>query len=236
MWGWLRRATASASRRKRSSSCGPAGSRQDHLQGDQALQGPLACLVHHAHAAAAQLAQDLVTGDGWQLRLRRGAGQDRRRLRRFGSVRAGQERVRRTAGGVAAIEVSRGQRRSGWRSPETPPRRRPGFRRPRRGNGPRIRPRRAARPGRGGTARPPAPVRAAAPSVPAPPRRKEVLDPGPAAVLPGDFKLGTHPVQALGEDWPQLGGGRRVRFVHRGISCCHSVRIKRILRLIVRAT
>ena len=37
---------------------------QDHLQGDDAVEPDLAGLVDDAHAAAAQLAHDLVAGDG----------------------------------------------------------------------------------------------------------------------------------------------------------------------------
>ena len=36
---------------------------QDHLQGDEAVEPDLAGLVDDAHAAAAQLAEDLVAGD-----------------------------------------------------------------------------------------------------------------------------------------------------------------------------
>ena len=34
--------------------------RQDHLESDQTLQAGLPCLVHHTHAATAQLGQQFV--------------------------------------------------------------------------------------------------------------------------------------------------------------------------------
>jgi hypothetical protein len=37
--------------------------RQHHLQGCQPMQAAVACLVHHPHAAAAHLAQDVVVAD-----------------------------------------------------------------------------------------------------------------------------------------------------------------------------
>ena len=46
----------------------PAWPGQDHLQGHQAIQAHLAGLVDDAHAAAAQLAQDLVAGHRGQHR------------------------------------------------------------------------------------------------------------------------------------------------------------------------
>ena len=65
MFGCCSRATASASARKRAGRLG-AGVRagQDHLQGARArLSRTCAGLVDDAHAAAAQLAEDLVAGD-----------------------------------------------------------------------------------------------------------------------------------------------------------------------------
>ena len=57
-------ATASASARKRAAaSAVGVGAGQDHLQGDGAVEPDLAGPVDHAHAAAAQLAQDLVARD-----------------------------------------------------------------------------------------------------------------------------------------------------------------------------
>jgi hypothetical protein len=49
----------------------------DHLQGHQALEAQLSGPVHHAHAAAAQLAQDLVAGDSQCLPRRRLGGDGR---------------------------------------------------------------------------------------------------------------------------------------------------------------
>ena len=46
---------------------------QDHLDGHDAVKRHLPRLVHDAHAAAAQLAQDLIARNGGQPR-RRGAG------------------------------------------------------------------------------------------------------------------------------------------------------------------
>ena len=64
MLGCCKRATASASVRKRASSVGAGvAAGQDHLEGDDAVEPELAGLVDDAHAAAAQLAQDLVAGD-----------------------------------------------------------------------------------------------------------------------------------------------------------------------------
>ena len=40
------------------------GAGQDHLEGDQTIQVDLAGLVNDPHAAAAQLLEDLVAGDG----------------------------------------------------------------------------------------------------------------------------------------------------------------------------
>ena len=73
MFGCCRRATASASARKRGSSSDSASapSRQ-HLQGDQALELYLAGLVDDTHAAATQLLQDLVPGHNWQVWPRHG--------------------------------------------------------------------------------------------------------------------------------------------------------------------
>ena len=61
--GAASRATASASVRNRAS-WPSAGVRagQDHLQGDQAVQAELPGLVDDAHAAPAELAEDLVAG------------------------------------------------------------------------------------------------------------------------------------------------------------------------------
>jgi hypothetical protein len=44
---------------------------QDHLEGDDAVEADLAGLVHNAHAAPAQLAEDLIARHGRQLRRRR---------------------------------------------------------------------------------------------------------------------------------------------------------------------
>ena len=64
MLGCCKRATASASARKRAvASVAGMGPGQDHLQGAGAVQADLPGLVDHAHAAAAQLAQDLVAVD-----------------------------------------------------------------------------------------------------------------------------------------------------------------------------
>jgi hypothetical protein len=205
-----------------------AGSGQDHLQGDQALQGPLPRLVDHAHAAPAQLGQDLIAGYGWE---RRGAGQGRGRLGQFGSAGASGKRGWRIAGDVAAAKVGRGRRGRELRRESVPD---PG------GLGGET----DLVLGRGG----PLALCAAILGVqqhqlmqqrrPFRPRRvaEEVLDPGPAAGLPGELKPGTHAVQVVGEGRPQPCGGRRGRVGHRAISCSHSVRIKRIFRLIVRAT
>ena len=40
------------------------GARQDHLEGHEPVEPALACLVHDAHAAPAELAEDPVAGDG----------------------------------------------------------------------------------------------------------------------------------------------------------------------------
>ena len=40
------------------------GARQDHLEGHESVEPALACLVHDAHAAPAELAEDPVAGDG----------------------------------------------------------------------------------------------------------------------------------------------------------------------------
>ena len=71
MLGWCSRATASASARKRARSTAPARSPgQDHLQGNQPIQADLPRPVDDAHAAAAELTQDLVAG------YRRGGDRD----------------------------------------------------------------------------------------------------------------------------------------------------------------
>jgi hypothetical protein len=41
---------------------------QNHFESHHALELNLQGLVNHAHAAAAQLAKDLVAGDGWTSR------------------------------------------------------------------------------------------------------------------------------------------------------------------------
>ena len=63
MLGWWSRATASASIRNRAevARAGVAAA-ADHLQGDQAVQAALPGLVDDAHAAPAELAEDLVAG------------------------------------------------------------------------------------------------------------------------------------------------------------------------------
>ena len=72
MCGWSRLAAASASVRKRRTSCGGrelAG--QDHLQGHDAVEADLPGLVDDAHAAAGDLLQQLViaeVADGAQRR------------------------------------------------------------------------------------------------------------------------------------------------------------------------
>ena len=72
MLGCCKRATASASVRKRASaSAAGMAAGQDHLQGDQAVQARLPGLVDDAHAAPAQLAQDFVIADERDFRLRR---------------------------------------------------------------------------------------------------------------------------------------------------------------------
>ena len=61
MLGCWSRATASASARKRAAARAPAWrAGQDHLQGDEPVQPRLPGLVDDAHAAAAELLQDLV--------------------------------------------------------------------------------------------------------------------------------------------------------------------------------
>ena len=76
MLGCCSRATASASTRKRARSCGAGvGAGQDHLEGDEAVRADLPGLVDDAHAAAAQLAQDLIAWRGRGVRpFRRDVG------------------------------------------------------------------------------------------------------------------------------------------------------------------
>ena len=75
MLGCCSRATASASVRKRVAlvAAGVAAA-QDHLEGDEAVEAELAGLVDDAHAAAAQLAQHLVAGDGRRRKGGRASG------------------------------------------------------------------------------------------------------------------------------------------------------------------
>ena len=64
MPGWSSRATASASFWNRRSSSSPASSAgPDHLEGDGPVEADLPGLVDDAHAAAAQLAADLVVAE-----------------------------------------------------------------------------------------------------------------------------------------------------------------------------
>ena len=87
------------------------GAGQDHLQGAGAVEPDLAGLVDDAHAAAAQLAQDLVAGDGGgraAAPLRRGVVGAGRGVRVGRRAEARRGRGRSTDVRDRAVEVSAG--------------------------------------------------------------------------------------------------------------------------------
>ena len=115
MFGCCSRATASASLRKRAQLVRPGvAAGQDHLQGHDPVQLQVPRLVDDAHAAPAQLAQDLVAGDGRRAgRGRLRPGRDRHRHRRCRIVLAGRAlygvgRLTRGRGGEQRFRHRRG--------------------------------------------------------------------------------------------------------------------------------
>ena len=105
MFGWCKRATASASWRKTHHLLRHSRRAvQHHLDGHQPIQSHLACLVDNAHAAAAQFPEDLVA------RYLRRPGAGLANTRQGGVERGWQFQPRQELGGHVRSRDTLGQR------------------------------------------------------------------------------------------------------------------------------